>query len=145
MTEKLLTGTLSLNTNKQMTALFVYTCLYCFHQKVQVQCIIQSVCQSVGWSHVIVKGQSSGTDTIIWATARQNKQNNVRSAKTQISLVIRPVWSESSQCASCVAKGPRFLHPDSEDSDQTGWMLRLISVFAGRTCHFVGFVMLWLE
>ena len=29
-----------------------------------------------------------------------------------------------------------------KDSDQTGQMPRLIWVFAGRTCHFVGFVML---
>ena len=29
----------------------------------------------------------------------------------------------------------------SEDSDQTGRMPKLIRVFAGRTCHFVGFVM----
>ena len=29
----------------------------------------------------------------------------------------------------------------SEDSDQTGRMPRLIWVFAGRTCNFVGFVM----
>ena len=28
----------------------------------------------------------------------------------------------------------------SKDSDQTGWMPRLIWVFAGHTCHFVGFV-----
>ena len=34
-----------------------------------------------------------------------------------------------------------FLHADSEDSDQTGQMPRLICVFAGRTGHFVGFVM----
>ena len=34
-----------------------------------------------------------------------------------------------------------FLHEDSEDSDQTGWMPRLICVFAGRTCVFVNFVM----
>ena len=32
----------------------------------------------------------------------------------------------------------------SEDSDQTVRMPRLIWVFAGRTCHFVGFVMRWL-
>ena len=37
-----------------------------------------------------------------------------------------------------------FLHVDSEDSDQTGRMPRLIRVFAGRTRHFVGFVMRWL-
>ena len=34
-----------------------------------------------------------------------------------------------------------FLHADSEDSDQTGRMPRLIWVFAGHTGHFVGFVM----
>ena len=61
--------------------------------------------------------------------------------KTHISLDIRPVWSESWLCAQWVAKDPSFLHADSEDSDQTGRMPRLIWVFAGRTCHFVGFVM----
>ena len=54
-------------------------------------------------------------------------------AKTQISLGIRPVWSESSPCAQRVAKDPSFLHADSEDSDQTGRMPRLIWVFAGCT------------
>ena len=54
-------------------------------------------------------------------------------AKTQISLGICPVWSESSMCAQWVAKDPRFLHADNEDSDQTGRMPRLIWVFAGRT------------
>ena len=54
---------------------------------------------------------------------------------------IRPVWSESSLYAQWVAKDPSFLQVDSEDSDQTGRMSRLIWVFAGRTCHFVGFVM----
>ena len=35
-----------------------------------------------------------------------------------------------------------FLHADSEDPNLTGWQMpRLIWVFAGRTCHFVGFVM----
>ena len=66
---------------------------------------------------------------------------NVRPAKTQISMGIRPVWSESSLCTQWVAKGPRFLHADSEDSDQTGRMSRLIWVFAGRTDHFDGFDM----
>ena len=44
-------------------------------------------------------------------------------------------------CAQWVAKDPSFLHADSEDSDQTGRMPRLIWVFAGRTGHFDGFVM----
>ena len=50
----------------------------------------------------------------------------VRTAKTQISMGIHPVWSESSLCASWVAKDPTFLHADSENSDQTGRMPRLI-------------------
>ena len=40
-------------------------------------------------------------------------------------------------CAQWVPKDPSFLLADSEDSDQTGRMPRLIRVFAGRTCHFV--------
>ena len=46
----------------------------------------------------------------------------MRPAKTQISLGIHPVWSESSLCAQWVAKDPSFLHADSEDPDQTGRM-----------------------
>ena len=70
---------------------------------------------------------------------------HVHPAKTQISLGVRPVWSVSSLCAPRVAKGPSFLHADSEDSDQTGRMPRLIWVFAGRTSHFVVFVMMRLN
>ena len=68
----------------------------------------------------------------------------VRPANTQISLGIRQIWSESSLCTQWVSKDASFLHVDSEDSDQTGRMPRLICVFAGHTCHFVGFVMRWL-
>ena len=57
--------------------------------------------------------------------------------KTQISLGVRPVWSESLLCTQWVAKDPSSSHMDSEESDQTGWMPRLIWVFTGRTCHFV--------
>ena len=46
---------------------------------------------------------------------------------------------QSSLCTQYVAKNPRFLHADSEDSDQTGRMLRQILVFAGRICDFVDF------
>ena len=66
---------------------------------------------------------------------------HVHPAKTQISLGIRTVWSKSSQCAQGVAKDPSFLLADGDDSDQTWRMPRLIRVFAGCTCHFVGFVM----
>ena len=58
---------------------------------------------------------------------------SVRPAKTQISLYIRPVLSESSLCAEWVAKDSMCFYADSEDSDQTGRMPRLIWVFAGRT------------
>ena len=66
-------------------------------------------------------------------TNKQNKTNepphdktnkmSVRPAKTQISLGIRSVWSESSLCAQWVAKDPSFLHAESEDSGQTERML----------------------
>ena len=63
----------------------------------------------------------------------KTKKMTVRPAKTQMSLGIHPVWSESSLCAQWVAKDPSFFYEDSEDSDQTGRMPRLIWVFAGRT------------
>ena len=66
---------------------------------------------------------------------------SVLPTKTQINLGIHQVWSESLLCALWVAKDPRCLHADSEDSDQTGRMPRLIWVFARRTDHFIGFVM----
>ena len=73
----------------------------------------------------------------IRATSWQNQQNNLRPAKTQISLGVSPVWSEPSLCDLRIAKDQRLLHVDSEDSDQTERMPRLIWVFAGRTNHFV--------
>ena len=66
-------------------------------------------------------------------TKTKPKKMSVRPAKTQISLGIRPVWSESSLCTQWVAKDPSFPHADSEDSDQTGWMPRLTWVSAGHT------------
>ena len=66
---------------------------------------------------------------------RHDKANKVRvrPAKTQISLGIRPVWSESSLSAwrNLGSLATHWEH--SEDSDQTGRMPRLIWVFAGRT------------
>ena len=66
---------------------------------------------------------------------RHDKINKmaVRPAKTQISLGIRPVWSESSLSA-CRKLGCSATHwAHSEDSDKTGRMPRLFLVFAGRT------------
>ena len=63
---------------------------------------------------------------------RHDKTNklSVRPGKTQIRMP-RLIWVFA--CPRWVAKGPSFLHADSEDSDQTGQKPRLIWVFAGRT------------
>ena len=75
-----------------------------------------------------------------WFGPQHDKTNKVTvcPAKTQISLGFRQVWSESSLCAQWVAKDPSFFHADSKDSDQTGWMPRLIWIFAGAqsVCWF---------
>ena len=65
------------------------------------------------------------TSSLIFSTTfepRHDKTNkmSVRPAKTQINWA-----SAQSLCAQWVAKDPRFLHADSEDSDQTGRMFRL--------------------
>ena len=64
---------------------------------------------------------------------------HVHPAKTQISLGICPVWSESSLCARRKLGSLATHWAHSEDSDQTGRMPRLIWVFTGR--KDVGFVM----
>ena len=71
-------------------------------------------------------------------------KSHVPTVKTQISLGICPVWSEPSLSAwrKLGFLATPWVH--SEDSGQTGWMPRLILVFARRICHFVGFVMRWL-
>ena len=70
----------------------------------------------------------------IWASSRENQQNECAPSLPSLigvfAVCIRPVWSESSLCAQWVAKD---LHADSEDTDQTGRMPRLIWVFAGHT------------
>ena len=70
---------------------------------------------------------------------------HVSPLKTQISLGIHPAWSESSLSAwrKIGSLATHWAH--SEDSDQIGRMPRLIWNFAGRTCHFVGFVMMRLN
>ena len=64
---------------------------------------------------------------------------SVHPAKTQISLGIRPVWSESSQSA-WRRIGTLATHwAYSEVSDLSRLMPRLNWDFAGRTCHFFWF------
>ena len=65
-------------------------------------------------------------------------RRHVRPAKTQISLRMGAVWSESSQSTLWVAEDPKRLHAEREDSDLTARMRRLIWVFAERKCHLIG-------
>ena len=71
--------------------------------------------------------------------SRLTNQIMSRLVKQPTKWHVRPVWSEFSLCAQWVTKDLSFLHVHSEDSDKTGRVPRLIWVFAGRTCHFVGF------
>ena len=102
--------------------------------------------KGAGWSWNLIEMFIKFASTKMLFELPHDKTNKVSvpPAKTQISLGVYPVWSESSLCAQWVAKDPSFLHVDSEDSDQTGQMPRLIRVFVGHTCHFFGFVMRWL-
>ena len=93
-----------------------------------------------------MKRQWSGTATIkLSRIVTKPTKWHVRQAKPQISLGIRPVWSESSLSARRKLGYLATNWAHSEDSDQTGWMPRLIWVFAERTCHFVGFVTMRLK
>ena len=81
----------------------------------------------------------------IWATTWQNQPNECAPSKSQISLGIRPVWSESllSAWRKFRSLATHWTHSEdsdqpgltahSEDSDQTGRKPRLIWVFAGCT------------
>ena len=67
----------------------------------------------------------------------------VRPAKTQISLGIRPVWSESSLCAQWVAKDPSFFMRPAKTlislSGCPGWFESWLGA------HVILLVLLWLN
>ena len=79
--------------------------IYLFKKGSTIQ-IIRLMARPVKWKKM---------DDIIEPSHDKTDKVTVRPAKTQISLGIRPVWSESSLCAQRVAKDPRFLHAGSED------------------------------
>ena len=66
----------------------------------------------------------------------------VHPAKTQISLGIYPVWSESSLSAWRKLGSLATSWAHGEDSDQTGWMPRLSWVFPGHTATLL--VLSWV-
>ena len=65
----------------------------------------------------------------------------VSPAKTQISLGICPVWSESLLCTEWVTKDPSFLHADSKDWSHWANAQADLSLCWAHS-HFVSFVML---
>ena len=71
----------------------------------------------------------------------------VRPAKTQISLGIRPVWSESSLYTQWVAKDPSFLHADSEDwsdwADAQAELIRPVWAESSLGAHAIMLVLSW--
>ena len=68
----------------------------------------------------------------------------VRPAKTQISLRIRVGWSESSLFAYVFYSLQVIKRGINESSCNTGWIYRLIWVFASYTC-LINFVLRWLN
>ena len=59
---------------------------------------------------------------------------------------LRSIWASAQSVQSLLCprrkmKSLAIIRAHSEAPDQTGWMSRLIGVFAARKGHFVGFVM----
>ena len=78
-----------------------------------------------------------------WAASWQNQQSGMCAQRRLRSARTSAQFDQSSLCTQWVAKDPRFLHAAKtliRLGGCPGW-----SVFAGRTCHFVGFVMRWLN
>ena len=112
MTEKLLTGTLNLNTTKIILLISLY-----------MTNIINQFKTSTFYKPY---------------EPPHDKNNKMTRAPSENSD--QPGWTESSLSAwrNIGSSATHWIH--CEDSDQTGWVPRLIWVFAGRTCHFIGFV-----
>ena len=86
----------------------------------------------------VCKCHNTGGKTVDWLAAKYMSRNgrkrtfsHMRISKTQISLCIRAVCSESS-----LSEWKTFAvqNSPSEDSDQTARMRRLIWIFAGGRC-----------
>ena len=73
----------------------------------------------------------------MWTAAWQNQQNDLRAKQR-----LRSAWtSESLLSAWRSLASLAILRVHRDDSDQTGWMPRLIWVFSGHTGLIAGFVM----
>ena len=104
--------------------------------------LVSGAALCVGFSSVISMCHSASDHN--WADSWQKPTKwHVRPAKTQISLGVRPVWSESSLSAwtKLGSLATHWASTQCPRTDGRGRMPRLIWVFAGRTVIFVGFVM----
>ena len=71
-----------------------------------------------------------------WAASWQNQQNGMCAQRR-----LRSAWASLSAWRKLWSVATHY----TANTDQTGQMPRLIWVFAGRTCHFVGLVKRWLK
>ena len=83
--------------------------------------------------------------SVLWVREMSQKHNKTNNNNLCSQRRLRSAWASAQSdrvftCAFWVAKDQMFLHACSEDSDQTG-----CPVFAGRTDHFVCFVVLRLK
>ena len=80
-----------------------------------------------------------------WAASWRNQQSGM-CAQHRLRSAWASAQSDQSSLSAWRKLGSLATHwAHSEDSDQTERMPRLIWVFAGHTCHFLGFVMRWLK
>ena len=129
---------------------FVVHCLYSMIFKLVKPKIsrfyLVSVAEQVGLSYLV---SNSWRQVFLWHGSYMShhltKPTKWRAPREDSGSALASTQSnQSALCAQWVAKDSRFLHVDSDDSDQTGWMPRLIWDFSGHTCHFVHFIMIWL-
>ena len=108
---------------------------YCIRIQLRVHCSNFMIITAIFWLSKFFELRYSDLSCLV----KKPTKWHVHPAKTQISLGIRPVWSESSLSAwrKLWSLASHWAH--SKDSDQTGRMPRLIWGFAGRIYHFVGF------
>ena len=118
--------------------------LICFHGKVWKLSLNYHQIPTLSVSLVTVTNDSHWS-MFGWEISHPMLKPTKWQCTSKDSVGIHPVWLESWLCIQWVAKYPSFLHVESEDSDQTGQMPRLIRVFAGHTCYFVGFDMRQLK
>ena len=89
--------------------------------------------ECAGWSEFFSDFRPFTMVRPISASAWENVPSDVRPTKTQISLRVCAVWSESSLSAWRNFASLAIQNAPSEESDQTARMRRLIWIFAGRT------------